>query len=252
MQSSQNKDITIGRFNINENISLSVAIEDGVANTRIPYATVEGIWRKANLLISDADAIVSAPGFGKKDKMVKSTTGTIPHLIISCTKSSGVQYNCDDRCPHYKSIGICSHIVAVAEKNSELEDFLEWFRKKRGKQNPNLSAIGTHGMPAGAGKKGEKPAKKKGPKKSIPTDENRIPLDVASATINTSVLQQQKILLIHTIHICGLTGLPSGRMLSFRLCYQHPRMHNSGQMFGHRHHDPYRLHQCLYNSGRHL
>ncbi len=37
------------------------------------------------------------------------------------------------------------------------------------------------------GKKGGKPVKKKGPKKSILTDENRIPLDVASVTINTSV-----------------------------------------------------------------
>ena len=86
-------------------------------------------------------------------------------------------------------------------------------------------------MPAGAGKKGGKPAKKKGPKKSILTDENRIPLDVASVTINNLLLQQQNILLIHTIHICGLTGL---RM---------PMVRSSStpqdtQMFNHRHYNP--------------
>ena len=57
----------------------------------------------------------------KKDKMVKFITpGTIPHLIVSFTKSAGIQHKCDERCPHYKSIGVCAHIVAVAETNSEL------------------------------------------------------------------------------------------------------------------------------------
>ena len=88
-----------------------------------------------------------------------------------------VQYKCDDKCPQYKSVCICSHTIAAAELNQDLVDFLKWFQQNRGKKMPNLSGLGSHGMPAGAGRKGGKVAKKKVTRKCHPMDENRVPLD---------------------------------------------------------------------------
>ena len=80
--------------------------------------------------------------------MVKSKSGSTPHLV---TASKDGQYRCDDRCPQHKSLGVCSHSVAAAESNGELQKFLELYSKE---QHINMIQLATHGMPAGAGRKG--------------------------------------------------------------------------------------------------
>ena len=77
-------------------------------------------------MISEDGAIVPAPGLGHKNRMVKSKSGSVPHLV----KVSGSQYQCDDKCPHFKSSSFCSHVVAAAESNNDLADFLKWFQSK--------------------------------------------------------------------------------------------------------------------------
>lgn len=116
-----------------------------------------------------------APGFGSKDK---SKSGSAPHLVSVVERSGVLHYKCDDKCLHFKSINICSHCVAAAEVNGDLIKFLHCFNRTRGKQSPNLSSLSTHGMPAGAGRKGGKAAKKKVPPKHIVDEENRVPLNV--------------------------------------------------------------------------
>ena len=142
---------------------------------------MEGIWNKASVLVKEANSVVPAPGFGPKDKMVKSKLGSTPHLVSMVTNSDGVQYKCDEKCLHFKSINICSHSVASAEVNGDLGNFLQWFRRKRGKQLPNLTDLSTHGMPAGAGRKGGKVAKKKVSRRLV-TEENRVPLNLTPKT----------------------------------------------------------------------
>ena len=62
--------------------------------------------------------------------MVESRGGKRPHLVIS---GKGGQFKCDKDCLNYKSIGICSHTVAVAHINNKLEQFVSWFlRQKEG------------------------------------------------------------------------------------------------------------------------
>jgi len=95
--------------------------------------------------------IVPAPGLGQRDKIVKSKSGCTPHL----ESVKGFKYECDDKCPHFKSIHLCSHTVVAAEINHELKAFIN---AKSSCDSPNL---GTHEMPAGAGHKGGKLAKKK-------------------------------------------------------------------------------------------
>lgn len=51
---------------------------------------------------------------------------------------------------------------------------------------PNLSELGAYGMPAGAGRKGGKVARKKTRTKPNPTDENRVPLDTTHPSTGSS------------------------------------------------------------------
>ena len=106
--------------------------------------------------------------------MVKSKSGSTPHLI----SVNGFKYECDDKCPHFKSIKLCSHTVAASEVNGELKEFINWFKSKGSCDTPNLMQLGIHGMPAGAGRKAGKLAKKKQTsKRTTPTDDNRVALD---------------------------------------------------------------------------
>jgi len=79
-----------------EEEGLAVSIQDAVAVTLLPYTTIEGIWKAFSLVTeANAIAIVPAPGLGHKDKIVKSKSGSTPHLVVK-----GFKYNCDDKCPY--------------------------------------------------------------------------------------------------------------------------------------------------------
>ena len=65
----------------------------------------------AELLKTDG-VIVSAPGVGNDAKYVLSYSGQKPHLVVPKKRGS---YTCDQDCPDWKSLKICSHSVAVAE-----------------------------------------------------------------------------------------------------------------------------------------
>ena len=57
--------------------------------------------------------------------------------------------SCDKACKHYRSIGICSHVVAIAEKVRSLKEFAQYFIKKKGTLSPNLGNFALTGMPPG-------------------------------------------------------------------------------------------------------
>ena len=67
---------------------------------------------------------------------------------------------CDDKCPQYKSIGICSHSVAAAQANEELEGYIKWYCYKGTKHAPNLMHLAKHDMPLGISHKGNRVTKK--------------------------------------------------------------------------------------------
>ena len=60
--------------------------------------------------------------------MVESTSGNKPHLI---SPGKGGKFTCDSECPNYKSFAICSHVIAVAEVNRMLEEFISQFQKSK-------------------------------------------------------------------------------------------------------------------------
>jgi len=69
----------------------------------------------------------AASGCGPKDKMVKSKSGSAPHLV----KITGnCDYICDGSCMQFKSLNICSHALAAAHINDDVDGFIQWYRKK--------------------------------------------------------------------------------------------------------------------------
>ena len=116
---------------------------------KLPKETIEGIWSKAELLLSTPQAMVKIPGGGPKDRFVLSASRSEPHQVKA---RRGSDYKCDDKCLHYKSVSICSHTVAVSQSNGDLYDLLQSFAKSQAP--PNLFQLAKHMMPPGAGKKG--------------------------------------------------------------------------------------------------
>ena len=96
--------------------SLSVTAEQcHSGDQKVPFASIQGIWRKAEKLITEPNAIVPAPGFNEGVMMVLSRSGKRPHLV-KCGK--GGRVSCDSDCPNWKSLNICSHCVVAAETNN--------------------------------------------------------------------------------------------------------------------------------------
>ncbi len=135
---------------------LSVELTSLVANVTIPQPCLQGIWQKAEELLNSSGSITEAPGNSAQSRMVLSRSGLRPHLVVPC---KGGRFKCDSDCANFKSLGICSHSVAVAEVNKQLSEFLVSFKKT--KKRPNFTQLALHGMPAGRGKKGSQASRKR-------------------------------------------------------------------------------------------
>ena len=162
----------------------SVSLYDGLAKIKVPFATSKGIWEKVEALLSEKEnALAHAPGFGPKHMMVKSRSGSSPHLVTTAACGTGIQYKCDDKCTQYKSIGMCSHIIAASEYNCALSEFLRWYCTNCRTKPPNSLDLGQFGMPQGAGRKGEKaPSLTTKPLLLMRTE---VSLDVTSEPVST-------------------------------------------------------------------
>ena len=99
-------------------------------------------------MLNSPHGMSSAPGQPEEARMVLSRSGKRPHLVLPCKG----RFKCDSDCLNLKSLGTCSHSVAVAECNNLLTEFLAHFQMT--KKTPNFTAVSLHGVPAGSGKKG--------------------------------------------------------------------------------------------------
>ena len=126
----------------NGQASLSVTVEEfhsGVS--KIPVASIKGIWRKAEELLTQKNAIISAPGFENGSKMVLSKDGKRPHLV---QVGKGGSISCDSECQNWKSLSVCSHCVAVAHCNDSLREFADFYRKSQHFQSVTPPLQGDH------------------------------------------------------------------------------------------------------------
>ena len=137
-------------------VQLSVTAEEFHTGLQVPLDVVQNVWKKASELILDSNGISSAPGYGPECKMVASRKGKRPHLV---TRNKGGKFSCDNDCPNWKSIGFCSHSIAVAQVNGQLEEFCNILRKS--KRLPSISQLVLTGLPAGLGNKGNRVNRKR-------------------------------------------------------------------------------------------
>ena len=136
--------------------TLSVAVHELDDIAHIPKNCLEGIWSKATELLKTNSAIVTAPGMDGA-KFVKSYSGHRPHLV---SENKGGSFSCDEHCPNWSALHICSHTVAVANACGRLANFIAWFKKN--KRAPSISRFAQATMPRGRGRKGNRlPRKRK-------------------------------------------------------------------------------------------
>ena len=132
--------------------SISVDADSVAKVLNLPSTCIEGIWLKAGELLQKENAIVPAPGQSPEARMVLSYSGKVPHMVTP-TKRGG--FSCDSSCPNWKSLGLCSHSIAVAEMHGKLSSFVSSLRKRR--RTPSVTQLTVTTMPRGRGRKGSVP-----------------------------------------------------------------------------------------------
>ena len=143
---------------------LSIDVGQFCDSVLIPHLVLDAIWKKGNELLKDRNSICTVPGGSSKDRMVKSSSGPRPHIVTA--KKTG-QYACDGQCPNWKSLKVCSHTVAAAEDNHDLDAFIQWLKKA--KKVPNMTELVTTNMPKGRGRKACAPPRKRSKKVHVDT-----------------------------------------------------------------------------------
>ena len=162
-------------------ISLSIPPEESGIST-ISGVLLERTWKKAEKLLNTDGSICAAPGMS--DAMcVASDTGSRPHIVTTTKKGS---LACDESCIAWKSQKFCSHVLAVAEKQDCLVEFLNDYR--RSKVKGNYTAVSTHGQAKSVSKKPG--SKRKGPQSTKVAVEDYIDPFPGSSSSTTPVSDQ--------------------------------------------------------------
>ena len=113
---------------------------------------LRNIWEKAAKIVSSPGAVQCAPFFpGKQAEdcdtfLVISESSSENFHTVKCSSSVSGVVKCS--CPGFKSLGVCSHAVAVAEKQGLLSKYLNFYKQSKvlnittinmaGKQDPNV------------------------------------------------------------------------------------------------------------------
>lgn len=102
---------------------------------------------------------------GSQSFSVTSKSGKRPNYVVM----DGGKVECE--CPHWKATKICSHALAVAEKEDDISSYLTWYGKQKLTKKRNLtSAANLNVKMSTLGKKGKRPKRqrsKKPPSASI-------------------------------------------------------------------------------------
>ena len=195
-------------------LSLYVDVESVYEVVSIPLPCLEGIWKKATELLNTPQSVALA--YPDEARMVMSQSGHHPHLVLPC---KGGHFKCDGDSLNFKSLGMCSHSVAVAELNKQLKEFIAAFTKS--KRKANFSQLAMHGMPSGRGKKGSQAPRKRKQSQPIVERVDRISSAMNSTQSNASQIVGGSYNHMLNIHLDPPT--PTGSMPSYSsMCSQGP------------------------------
>ena len=115
-------------------------------------------------------------------RLVLSRSGKCPHLVLP----SKAGFKCDSECANFKSLGICYHTVVVAHLNNQLPEFITHIKKA--KKKPNMMQLALHDMPAGTGKKGGRPPRKRARNELVEKRVERFQVTSANQCISTAAV----------------------------------------------------------------
>ena len=90
---------------------------------------------------------------GPKSRIVSSDSGTQPHVVSAV---SNHKYTCDASCMQFKSRKLCSHTLAAAADNKDLQDFVDMFVSANTTPNVTPAALARGNKSAGR-KPGDNP-----------------------------------------------------------------------------------------------
>lgn len=152
--------------------------------TTLHESVLQGMWDKANKLLSTERGLQRAASSDPTAWTVQSFSSAVPHFVTS--KPSG-QYLCDPQCPQWISSKICSHTIAVAEHTGKLAAFLSWYVASN--QKADITSLGLVNMPKGRGQKGGVPTRKCCRAKATAPEivVSRLSLQSTSTTVSVSV-----------------------------------------------------------------
>ena len=102
---------------------------------------IQALSAKATQLVEEGSI---RDGFDSQSHFVKSTSSSNPHTVKRL--ASGL-FACD------KTRNLCSHVIAVAFHENQLEEFLSKFKVVKKKRSLNLTALTIFGVNASAGGK---------------------------------------------------------------------------------------------------
>ena len=132
---------------------------------------LSNIWEKAVNIVTSPGAIQPAPFFPSKQTaentfLVVSESGCENFQTVKCNGSINTVVKCS--CPGFKSLGICSHAVAVSEKQGVLTKYLDVFNRRT---SLNITSINVAGkQDPNVGRKKSNPRKRfKGPMPNVET-----------------------------------------------------------------------------------
>ena len=146
--------------------------------TNIPKTTLEHILKKAKHILSDENAVTTAPIKGIARMLKSKSHPNRPHIVRVLQKGKIV---CDENCEMWTLLKMCSHCVAVAVKLNCLDDFVEWFMCNV--KELNLTKLTTNNVPRNVGKKLNRRYSKQ--KVKLPVS-SRVPLTQSSPSSSGS------------------------------------------------------------------
>ena len=123
-------------------------------NCMLSSDILQNMFMKAEKLVLGTNSICPSPG-SVNAKLVESKSGTRPHFV---TVKAKYKYTCDSDCAMFKCAKICSHTIACAFIDNQLQPFIS-----QAVTSPNLYELSKSGT---ADNPGKKPCKRKASSKS--------------------------------------------------------------------------------------
>ena len=122
----------------------------------------EWIWKKSARLLSQPNAVLPAPSKEVKIKTfsVMSESGNVPHCV-----QFYANFKATCTCRNFKPKQICSHTVAVTEKEGALDKFVTWYKGQNIKGG--LSSVATINVDTRASGRKQGPKRQRKPKEKL-------------------------------------------------------------------------------------